>query len=126
MRLADLDRVSEGIAVLTNVNRIYRVTRYILETSGQMTATRITDKLKAAAGVVQRASEDIEKRADDLIAREGDIKKKTEAAFAPHHAHLDAMHRGLDDLENELRQLSNMASDETPGAEQVPLRKSGA
>lgn len=94
------------------------------------TANRLTEKLKAASGVAARASADIEARADHLISRESEIRKKSERAFAPHHAHLDEASKGLDDLEAQLKLLSNESplqeSGDTGGATEVrPLPAGG-
>jgi hypothetical protein len=68
---------------------------------------RITEKLKRASGVAQRAAASIESEADKLIAREDAIAAKTAQAFAPHHAVLDNRNRELDQLESSLALLSN-------------------
>lgn len=68
---------------------------------------RITEKLKRASGVAQRAALSIESEADKLIAREDQIAAKTRQAFAPHHAVLDNRNRELDQLETSLQILSN-------------------
>lgn len=68
---------------------------------------RITEKLKRASGVAQRAAQAIEAQADKLIAREAEIEQKTLAAFAPHHGVLDMRGRELDQLETSLQILSN-------------------
>jgi hypothetical protein len=69
---------------------------------------RITEKLKKASGVAQRAALKIESEADRLIAREDELASKTASAFAPHHAVLDSRNRELDQLETSLQILSNV------------------
>jgi hypothetical protein len=69
---------------------------------------RITEKLKRASGVAQRAALKIESEADRLIAREDELAAKTANAFAPHHAVLDGRNRELDQLETSLQILSNV------------------
>lgn len=68
---------------------------------------RITEKLKRASGVAQRAALAIEGEADKLIAREEELANKTAKAFSPHHAVLDARNRELTQLEDSLQILSN-------------------
>jgi hypothetical protein len=68
---------------------------------------RITEKLKRASGVAQRAALNIESEADKLIAREDELAKRTSGAFAPHNAVLDGRNRELDQLSDALQILSN-------------------
>jgi hypothetical protein len=85
---------------------------------------RITEKLKRASGVAQRAALSIESEADKLIAREDQIAAKTKSAFAPHHAVLDGRNRELDQLETALQILSNvdpLAGSGDAGATPPPL-----
>lgn len=76
---------------------------------------RLAEKLKQAAGVAQRATTRIEARADELIAREGAIRKREDEAFSPHETILNDAEKGLDAVERALGQLSNS-----------PLQASGA
>lgn len=68
---------------------------------------RITEKLKQASGVAQRLAGSLESEADKLIAREAELTLRTQAAFKPHHAVLDARKRELDQLEDALQIISN-------------------
>lgn len=69
--------------------------------------SRLLEKLKLAGGVVARQHQKIEARADTIIAREQEIERKTDEAFAPHEALLNAAEKGLDDLEHQLAAVSN-------------------
>jgi hypothetical protein len=82
----------------------------------RMQMSRLGDKLEKARGVVGRVSANIEARADEVIAREDVINRRTDEAFAGHYEHLDDATAGLDALERELGQISNA----------VPSRASGA
>lgn len=69
--------------------------------------SRLRDKLTQAKGVVKRVSDDIEAAADDLIAREKQLRDIKDGAFGQHLAVLNDAKAGLDELEDELRQFSN-------------------
>ena|ERR1700679_2168434 len=69
--------------------------------------SRLAEKLKLAGGVVARQHAKIEKRAEDIIAREQVIARKTDQAFAPHELMLDDAMKGLDELERQLAGVSN-------------------
>src|SRR4051812_48329990 len=68
---------------------------------------RLSEKLTRAAGVAGRISSKIEARADTLIAREGDLEKRTEQVFSPHEGILADAEKGLDAVERQLALLSN-------------------
>jgi len=68
---------------------------------------RLKEKLALAAGVAPRATAAIEKDADALIAREGEIAEHSKKAFAPHHAALDQRTRELNQLEDALKIMEN-------------------
>jgi hypothetical protein len=112
----EIARLADGVAAL-------RTVKGLIERRREMSTQRIADKLKAAGQVTKRVTDNIEQRADALIAREADINKKTEAAFAPHDAILDEHHKGLDELENSLRLLSNDPL--PPGASSDPTKPGG-
>jgi hypothetical protein len=69
--------------------------------------SRLADKLARAAGAAKRATEKIEARADAVIAKEGDLDRKADAAFAPHEAVLTDAEKGLDEVSRALSLLSN-------------------
>jgi hypothetical protein len=77
--------------------------------------SRLTEKLKMASGVVGRQTARIEAKADAIIAREPELEKQTDNAFAKHDALLNDAAKGLDALERELALVSN-----------DPLESSGA
>ncbi len=77
---------------------------------------RLTEKLKAASGVVLRATKKIEERADGLIAREGDIDQKAQKAFAPHEHILSTAESDLQKLEEALGQVTNAPLDHSTGS----------
>jgi chromosome condensin MukBEF ATPase and DNA-binding subunit MukB len=87
---------------------------------------RITEKLKHASGVVQRATIKLESEADRLIARAETIDAKISSAFAPHHAALDERNRELDQLEAAPQILSNIdplaGSGDAGASVQPPIR----
>ena len=91
------------IALDDAINRIsaYRFTRKI-----EM-ALRLSEKLALAGAVAARQHQKIEQRADNIIAREAEIERKTDQAFLPHEATLDETERGLDQLERQLAVLTN-------------------
>lgn len=101
------DSITSAISGLTNRVLAFRLVRLI--ENGDIEMNRLQEKLAKAAGVVQRQSAKIEARADALIAREEDIERQTDEAFAPHEKLLDVQQKGLDDLEASLRLLSNGA-----------------
>lgn len=68
---------------------------------------RLTEKLKAAGGVVARQTAKIEARADAIIAREPVLEAQTDRAFAPHEALLSEAEQGLDTLYQKLALVSN-------------------
>jgi len=68
---------------------------------------RLKDKLALAAGVAVRVTAAIEKEADALIAREGDVALRSKNAFAPHHVALDQRMRELNSLEDALQIMEN-------------------
>src|SRR5229473_7615137 len=68
---------------------------------------RLKEKLALAAGVAVRVTASIEKDADALIAREGDVALRSKNAFAPHHAALDQRMRELNSLEDALKIMEN-------------------
>ena len=68
---------------------------------------RLTEKLKAASGVVARVTARLEAKADELLARETGITSRVEEVFAPHNRILDEGHAGLDELEQKLALVSN-------------------
>src|SRR5216684_7667174 len=68
---------------------------------------RLKEKLALAAGVAPRVTAAIEKDADVLIAREGDVVLRSRNAFAPHHAALDQRIRELNQLEDALKIMEN-------------------
>ncbi len=68
---------------------------------------RLKEKLALAAGVAVRATAAIEKDADALISREGDVALRSKNAFAPHHAALDQRMRELNSLEDALKIMEN-------------------
>jgi hypothetical protein len=72
-----------------------------------MVMDRLTAKLEAAAGVVGRVTDDLEQRADRVIAREASISKRSEQLFAAKHAILDSADAGLDGIEAKLALLAN-------------------
>ncbi len=76
---------------------------------------RLKDKLALAAGVAVRVTEAIEKDADVLIAREGDVALRSKNAFAPHHAALDQRMRELNSLEDALKIMENADPLESSG-----------
>jgi hypothetical protein len=57
--------------------------------------------------VVARVASDIEAAADDLIARENQLRDMKNNAFGAHIAIINDAKAGLDDLERELGQFSN-------------------
>ncbi len=67
----------------------------------------LMEKLERAAGVAARATKKIEERADALLAREGNIAKRTDEVFAPHEQVLKTAEQGLDKAEAALALLSN-------------------
>ncbi len=77
---------------------------------------RLTEKLKAASGVVLRATKKIEERADAMIAREGDLDQKTQRAFAPHESILSTAESDLQKLEEALGQVTNAPLDHSTGS----------
>ena len=79
----------------------------VLMQKGLMVVGRLDEKLKHAAGVVNRISAKIEARADNLIAREQSLEMKAEQAFAPHEGLLDQAEQGLADVEKQLASLTN-------------------
>ncbi len=72
--------------------------------------SRFADKMKKAASVVAEVRAEAEARADALIARRTEMKKKVDDAFAPHEALLDEHERDVEELDSALRQLSNEPS----------------
>ena len=68
---------------------------------------RLKEKLAQASGVAARAEAQIEAEADNLIAREAEINKRTKQAFAPHHSFIDSQSKDLDHLEDALQIVSN-------------------
>ncbi len=60
-----------------------------------------------AAGVAVRVTAAIEKEADYLIAREGELAMRSQSAFAPHHVALDQRKRELNQLEDALKIMEN-------------------
>jgi hypothetical protein len=80
--------------------------RFTLENE-RMPVSRLSEKLKQASGVVGRQTARIEAKADAIIAREPELEKQTDSAFALHDALLNDAARGLDALERELATVSN-------------------
>lgn len=107
----ELDRLTDGIAAL-------RVVYGLIKRGTDM--DRLSEKLAKAAGVVERQTQKIEARADALIAREGDIEKRTDAAFVPHETILGSAEQGLDALEARLRLLSNAPLESSGDSQEVP------
>src|SRR5216684_8630828 len=68
---------------------------------------RLKEKLTLAAGVALRVTAAIEKDADALISREGDVALRSKNAFAPHHVALDQRMRELNSLEDALQIMEN-------------------
>lgn len=68
---------------------------------------RLLDKLASAAAVNQRVAAHIEQKADDLIAREEEVLRRSEQAFEPHHAALDQRMKELDRFEDALQIVEN-------------------
>ena len=89
-------------------NRINDVIAYRFVRKIEM-ASRLSEKLALAGTVVARQHQKIETRADNIIAREAEIERKTEQAFSPHEATLDETERGLEQLERQLAVLTNGA-----------------
>jgi hypothetical protein len=81
--------------------------RFGLENKRMAKMDRLTEKLTKASGVVARLTRKMETKADELIARESLIDKRTERAFAPHHAMLDTHLKDLDRLEDGLKLVEN-------------------
>ena len=69
--------------------------------------SRLDDKLAIAAGIAPAVTADMEKEADALIARKGQIQERMKQAFAPHHAVLDMRMRQLDQVEDKLQIMEN-------------------
>lgn len=69
--------------------------------------SRLADKLTRAAAVVSEVTASIEARADLLIARKDHLKAREHAAFEPHENLLDGAEKGLNEVEDALRLLSN-------------------
>jgi len=90
--------------------------RFALENERHRNMSRLSEKLERARGVVGRVSATIEAKADEVIAREEVIARRTQEAFAGHDEHLNDAMAGLDALERELGQISNA----------IPLNASGA
>jgi hypothetical protein len=80
---------------------------------------RLSEKLAKAAGVAGRISSKIEARADILIAREGDLEKRTEQVFSPHEGILADAEKGLDAVERQLALLSNDPLGSSGGSPEV-------
>jgi len=78
--------------------------------------SRVMDKLARAAKVVGSVTGKLETRADAMIAREAKIDAKTEDAFAPHEALLDMHEKGLQQVEDSLKLLSNAPLAGTTGS----------
>ena len=89
----------------------------------------VTEKLKQAAGVVDRSNRSLAQSADDLIAREKKFEERKEKAFAPHHAALDARHKQMDQLEDSLHLLGNIdplaATGDGSKQEEAPAEQPG-
>jgi hypothetical protein len=81
--------------------------RFHLENERHRNMSRLSEKLKQASGVVGRQTARIEAKADAIIAREPELEKQTDNAFALHDALLNDAARGLDALERELASVSN-------------------
>jgi hypothetical protein len=93
-----------------------------------MVMDRLTAKLEAAAGVVGRVTDDLEQRADRVIAREASISKRSEQLFAAKHAILDSADAGLDGIEAKLALLANdplESSGPSPSAPNSSLSTAG-
>jgi hypothetical protein len=70
--------------------------------------SRIRDKLALAGEKLREAGDQIEQRTDALLGRlANDLPGKVNQAFAPAEAVLTDYETGLDDLEKDLRLLSN-------------------
>jgi hypothetical protein len=81
--------------------------RFQLQNERHRNMSRLSEKLKMASGVVGRQTARIEAKADAIIAREPELEKQTDNAFALHDALLNDAARGLDALERELALVSN-------------------
>jgi hypothetical protein len=92
---------------LTTARGISALTLRVIANREQIEMSRLADKLAQAGGVAGRLTAKIEARADELIAREAAIEKRTDQVFAPHEALMDSAERGLDEVEKKLPLLSN-------------------
>ncbi len=103
---------------------IRRITAHVIAYRFQLenerrNMSRLTEKLERARGVVGRVSATIEAKADEVIAREEVIARRTQEAFAGHDEHLNDAMAGLDALERELGQISNVVPSNASGASPV-------
>ena len=96
--IGEYARITEAHLIAARFNR---------ENERMAQMDRLTEKLKAAAGVVKRATDNIEARADALIAREAAIAGRTDEVFMPHESILADAEKGLDSVERQLALLSN-------------------
>lgn len=87
-----------------------------------MSLDRLTEKLRRASGVAQRATQKIEERADALLARESVIEKRTHEVFQSHESVLGVAESGLDEAEAALRLLSNDPLQDSPRSSEVANR----
>ena len=99
-----MDRQEDVIRRITSHIVAYR---FQLENERRSNMSRLSEKLKAASQVVGRQTARIEAKADAIIAREPELEKQTDNAFALHDALLNDAARGLDALERELATVSN-------------------
>ena len=106
-----MNDISRELAGLTGRVIDYRVMRSWRREMEMLGMSRLDDKWAKAGGVVQRAEQHIEGKLDALIAREDEVKAKTENVFAKQNAPLDAQIKALDALESKLDLLSNGGPD---------------
>jgi hypothetical protein len=97
---ADLERLTEGIRVLRQFRRIMRG-----EGMG---------KLSSIAERIKDTKDRLEKEADKLAAKLDTIDAAAPKAFDRGHAFLDSQRAEVDEIEDTLRQLSNLPLERLP------------
>lgn len=105
-------RIDHGSIIRVRIDEIVDPDATLLRQAAEedMSVNSLAAKLQAAAGAATQITSDLEKRADDLIAKQAQIEEKGKEVFARHQAVLDAAARGLENMEQALAALGNNLS----------------